>query len=55
MHGHRIAGGRGFRLYPLLGASRKNQQTSLGARLLDRGAHERVDQFFENDLPRDDL
>ena len=55
MHDHRVAGGRGFRLYPLLGPSRKNQQTSLGARLLDRGAHERVDQFFEDDLARDGL
>ena len=55
MHDHCIAGGRGFRLDPLLDASRENQQTSLGARLLDRGAHERLDQFFEDDLARDGL
>ena len=33
----------------------QNQQTSLGAGLLDRGAHERVDQLFQNDLARDGL
>jgi hypothetical protein len=36
-------------------SSRTNQQTSLGAGLLDRGAHEHVDQSFEDDLARDRL
>ena len=31
-------------------APRENQQTSLCARQLDRRAHERVDQFFEDHL-----
>ena len=55
LYDHRIAAGRGFGLHPQLGASRKNQQTSLGARLLDRGAHERLDQLFKDDLARDGL
>ena len=55
LHDHRIAAGRGFRRDPLLDASRKNQQASLGARLLDRGAHERVDQLFQHDFARDGL
>ena len=55
LHYDRVAAGCGFRLYPLLDPSRTNQQTSLGAGLLDRGAHEHVDQFFEDDLARDRL
>jgi hypothetical protein len=55
LHNDRVAAGCGFRLYPLLDASRKNQQTSLGVGMLDRGAHERVDQLFEDDLARDRL
>ena len=47
--------GRGFRGYPLLGASPKKQQTSLRASLLNGSAHERVDQFFENDFAGDGL
>ncbi|HKN28242.1 MAG TPA: hypothetical protein VJY34_10295 [Roseiarcus sp.] len=55
LHNDRVAPGCRFRLYPLLDASRKNQQTSLGAGLLDRGAHERVDQLLEADCARDRL
>ena len=32
--------------------SRKNQQTSLGAGVLDGRAHERVDQLLQDDLTR---
>ena len=35
--------------------SRQDQQTALGARLLNRRAHERVDQFFQDNLARDGL
>ena len=55
MHDHPIGRSGGFRRDPLLDASRKNQQASLGARLLDRDAHERVDQFFGDDFARDGL
>ena len=55
LHYDRVAAGCGFRLYPLLDPSRTNQQTSLGTGVLDRGAHERVDQPFEDDLARDRL
>ena len=55
MHGHRIAAGRGFRRDPLLSPSRKNQQASLGTRVLDRCAHERVEQLLQHDLARDCL
>ena len=54
-HDDRVAAGRGFRLYPQLIASRKNQQTSLSTRVLNRGAHERVDQFLQDDLARHGL
>ena len=33
-------------------AVRNNQQTTLGTGLLDRGAHERVEQLFQDDLAR---
>ena len=55
LHCDRVAAGCGFRLYPLLDPSRTNQQTSLGAGLLDRGAHEHIDQSFKDDLARDRL
>ena len=54
-HDDCIAAGLRFRRDPRLAAGRQNQHASLGARLLDRSAHERVDQFFKNDLARDGL
>src|SRR5215475_7999940 len=47
---HHITAGRGLRLYSQLITSRKNQQTSLSARVLNRGAHECVDQSLQHDL-----
>ena len=41
--------------YPQLIPSRNNQETSLSARVLDRRAHNPVDQFFQNHLARDCL
>src|SRR5258707_4533440 len=54
MHDHRFAAGRCLRHDPLLIAY-ENQQSSLGACVLDRRAHERVDQFLEDHLTRDGL
>ena len=34
----------------MLITSRKDQQTSFGARMLDRGAYERIDQLLKDDL-----
>ena len=45
-----IIAGRDFRLNPTPITYRKNQQTSPGTRVLNRCAHQRVDQFFQNDL-----
>ena len=50
MHDDRVAAGRGFRLDPLLRAACQDQQAALRPRLLDRGAHERVEQLFQDDL-----
>ena len=48
--------GRGFRLDPLLIAPRERiNKTSFGAGLLERRAHERVDQLLQHDLARDGL
>ena len=49
------AGICGFRHDPLLDPSQTNQQTSLGAGLLDRETHESVDKLFEDELARDRL
>src|SRR6266404_7787363 len=54
MHDHRFAAGRCLRHDPLLIAY-ENQQSSLGACVLDRRAHECVDQFLEDHLTRDGL
>ena len=54
-HDDRVATGRGFRLDPLLRAACKDQQAALRPRLLDRGAHERVEQLFQDDLARHGL
>ena len=51
----RVAGGRRFRRDPRLGPSREDQQAAFRARLRDRGAHERVDQFLQHHLARDGL
>ena len=48
----RIALGRDFGFYPIFITSRKHQQTSLGAGVLDGRAHERVDQLLQDDLSR---
>src|SRR3977135_4187767 len=47
-----VGAGRGLGLDPLFTASRKNQETSLRSRVLDRGAHERVDQLVQPDFAR---
>ena len=54
-HGDGVSAGPRFRLDPLLGAAGKNQHTSLGARVLDRRAHESVDEFLQDDLAGDRL
>ena len=48
----RVAAGRGFRLDPQFILPRQNQQPSFGAGVLDRRAHERVDQLVQDDLAR---
>src|SRR5260370_37842039 len=55
MYDHRIAAGRCVSRDPLLGVSGENQQSSRGACVLDRCAHECVDQFLEDHLTRDGL
>src|SRR5215469_12113760 len=50
-----VATGSGFSLYPVLNTSGKNQQAALSTRVLDRGAHERIDQFLQHDLARHGL
>jgi len=50
-----VSAGRGFRLYALLNPSRENQETSLSTRVLDRRAHELIDEFFQDHLARDCL
>ncbi len=48
----RVGADGGFRLDPLFVPSRKNQEASLGARMLDCDPHERLDQLAEDDLTR---
>jgi hypothetical protein len=55
LHIDRVAAPCAFRLQPLLEPSRTDQQASLGPGLFDRGAHERIDQLFEDELARDRL
>src|SRR5262245_33258529 len=50
-----VSAGRGFRLYALLNPSRENQETSLSTSVLDRRAHELIDEFFQDHLARDCL
>ena len=47
---HPIAIGRGFRCDPQRFPLQQEQQTALGSGLLDRGAHQRPDQLFQNDF-----
>ena len=54
-HDHFVAARRGLRRDPQLGSARQSQQSALCARLLDRRAHDRVDQFFELNLARSGL
>src|SRR5258708_29189761 len=48
----RVGADGGFRLDPLFVPSRKNQEASLGARMLDCDPHERLDELAEDDLTR---
>ena len=45
-----VTGSCGFRCDSQRVTSRKDQEPSLGAGMLDRDQHERIDQFFENNL-----
>src|SRR5215469_300884 len=49
---HRVVAGRGLRCNPLPGLSRKYQERTLGSRMLDRAAHQSVEQLFEHHLAR---
>ena len=49
---HVIAAGGRLRLDAIVIPLRKNQQTSLGAGVLDSRAHQRVDQLLQDDLAR---
>ena len=49
-HADGVAAGRGFRRDAQLVAARKEQQPPLSTGVLDRRAHERVEQFLEDDL-----
>src|SRR6516162_1304928 len=52
MHGYVLSTSGRFRFYLQLIASRDNQETSLGAGVLDSRTQEPVDEFFENHLAR---
>ena len=52
MHHHFLTARGRFRLYPNLGAARRNQQDTVGASVLDGRAHEGFQQSFEDDLAR---
>src|SRR5246500_4317778 len=52
MYDDSLATGCAFRLYPQLNTSRKNQQAALSTRVLNRSAHQPVDQFLQDDLAR---
>src|SRR5262249_10847882 len=52
MHDYIVSTGDRFRLYLQLIASRDNQQTSLGAGMLEGRAHEFVHEFFQHHLAR---
>ena len=55
MHGDRVAVDRGFRRDPQLSPVRQDQQAALGARMLDRGAHDRDEQLLLHDCAGDRL
>ena len=50
INGHRVALGGDFSLDPIFITSRENQETSLGAGVLDCRAHQRIDQLLQHDL-----
>src|SRR6266403_1303465 len=52
MDGYILTTSGRFRLDLQLIAARDNQETSFGASVLDGGAHEFVDQLFQNHLAR---
>src|SRR6516162_1510921 len=52
MHRYMLATGDRFRFYLQCISSRNDQETSLGAGVLDGRAQEPVDEFFENHLAR---
>src|SRR5262249_11568587 len=52
MHRYMLATGERFRFYLQRFSSRNDQETSLGAGVLDGRAQEPVDEFFENHLAR---
>ena len=55
LHEHRVAAGCRFRRDPLITLSRNNEQRALGTCVLDGGAHQGIEQLFQNDLARDSL
>jgi len=52
MYDDSLAASSCFRLDPLFNTPGKNQQASLSSRVLNRCAHERVDQFLQDDFAR---
>ena len=54
-HDDGVATGRGFRRDAQLVAARQEQQPPLSTGVLDRRAHERVEQFLQDDLARHGL
>src|SRR6516165_12303500 len=52
MHRYLLATGESFRFYLQRISPRNDQETSLGAAVLDGRAQEPVDEFFENHLAR---
>ena len=55
MHDHRISVGPRFSLELQRVSSWTDQKTSFGARVLNGGAHEPIDQLLEHHLARDNL
>src|SRR5262249_32922149 len=52
---HGTAAGARFRLDQQLRTARQNEQPTFGARVLDRGAQERLDELVQHDFARDGL
>jgi hypothetical protein len=55
LHDHSICVGPRFRLELQRVTSWTDQKTSFGARVLDGGAHDPIDQFLKHHLARDNL